>query len=40
VQGIPTTILVDREGRERGRLEGAVDWASDAAVAEIRRLVG
>jgi thiol-disulfide isomerase/thioredoxin len=40
VQGIPTTLIVDREGRERGRLVGAVDWASDAAAAEIRGLVG
>ena len=39
-RGLPTTIIVDRQGRERGRLEGAADWASDAAVAEIRRLVG
>ena len=32
--------LVDRQGRERGRLEGPVDWASDAALAAVRRLVG
>ena len=40
VRGIPTTLVVDAEGRERGRLEGAADWASDAAVAEIKGLVG
>jgi thiol-disulfide isomerase/thioredoxin len=40
VRGIPTTLIVDREGRERGRLQGAVDWASDAAVATVRGLVG
>jgi thiol-disulfide isomerase/thioredoxin len=39
-RGIPTTLLVDRQGRERGRLEGPVDWASDAALAAVRRLVG
>ena len=39
-RGIPTTILVDRQGRERGRMEGPVAWASDAAVAAIRGLVG
>ncbi len=39
-RGIPTTLIVDRQGRERGRLEGAVDWASEAAVAAVRRLVG
>ncbi|CAH2600556.1 Thiol:disulfide oxidoreductase TlpA [Rhodovastum atsumiense] len=39
-RGIPTTIILDRAGRERARLEGSADWASDAAVAEIRRLTG
>ena len=39
-RGIPTTLIIDRAGRERGRLEGAIDWASEAAVAEIRGLVG
>ncbi len=39
-RGIPTTLILDRQGRERARLEGAADWASEAAVAEIRRLVG
>ena len=32
-RGIPTTVLIDRNGRERGRLEGGADWASDEAVA-------
>ena len=31
VQGIPVTVLIDREGRERARLEGAADWAAPAA---------
>ena len=39
-RGVPTTLVIDRQGRERGRLEGAADWASDAAAAEIRRLAG
>jgi thiol-disulfide isomerase/thioredoxin len=39
-QGLPTSIVVDRQGRERGRLEGGIAWDSDAAIAEIRRLVG
>ena len=38
-RGIPTTLIVDRQGRERGRLEGGADWASDAAVEAIRGLV-
>jgi thiol-disulfide isomerase/thioredoxin len=40
VAGLPTTLIIDRQGRERGRFEGAVDWAADATVAKIRQLVG
>jgi len=39
-RGLPTTIVIDRQGREQGRVEGAIDWASDATIAELRRLVG
>ncbi len=39
-RGVPTTIIIDRQGRERARLEGAADWASPAALADIRKLVG
>ncbi len=35
VRGLPTTILVDRVGREVARLEGAADWDSAAALAAI-----
>jgi thiol-disulfide isomerase/thioredoxin len=35
-RGLPTTFLIDREGREIGRLEGAASWDSDAAVAFLR----
>jgi thiol-disulfide isomerase/thioredoxin len=38
--GLPTTLVLDRQGRERGRLEGGADWGSDAAVERIRALVG
>jgi thiol-disulfide isomerase/thioredoxin len=38
-QGIPTTHIVSRDGKERGRLEGAADWSSPATIALIRRLV-
>jgi thiol-disulfide isomerase/thioredoxin len=38
-RGLPTTLIIDRRGREVGRLEGAVDWAADATVAELPRLV-
>ena len=39
-RGIPTTYIIDRKGFERGRAEGAVDWAAPATVATIKRLVG
>ncbi len=37
-RGLPTTLIVDRSGRARGKLEGGADWASDAAVAMIEKL--
>ena len=40
VRGIPTTLVIDRQGREVAWLEGSVNWASDPAVATVRRLVG
>jgi len=40
VRGIPTTLIIDRQGRERARLEGGADWASDAALAAIRKVAG
>ena len=40
VRGLPTSILVDREGRERARLEGAAAWDSPEFVALVRRLTG
>ncbi|HEY0419607.1 MAG TPA: TlpA disulfide reductase family protein [Acetobacteraceae bacterium] len=39
-RGLPTTLLIDRQGRERARLEGAADWASPDTVAAVRRLTG
>ncbi len=39
-RGIPTTLLIDRSGKERGRLEGAADWASDESVGVIRKMIG
>jgi thiol-disulfide isomerase/thioredoxin len=40
VRGIPTTLVIDRQGREVAYLEGSVDWATDPAVATIKALVG
>jgi thiol-disulfide isomerase/thioredoxin len=37
--GLPATILVDREGREVGRLVGPADWASPEAVALIEKVI-
>ena len=34
--GLPATILVDRQGREIGRLLGPADWASPEAQALVR----
>ena len=39
-RGIPTTLLIDGSGKERGRLEGAADWASADSVGVIRKLIG
>jgi thiol-disulfide isomerase/thioredoxin len=40
VRGIPTTIIVDKQGRECARLEGAADWATAAAAAKVKALIG
>lgn len=37
--GLPTTLLIDRDGREIGRLVGPTEWDSPAIVAQIRRVV-
>ena len=39
-RGLPTTLIIDREGREVARLEGAAEWAHPDALARLRRLVG
>ncbi len=38
VMGMPVTVLIDREGRERARLIGGADWSSEAAKQVIREL--
>jgi thiol-disulfide isomerase/thioredoxin len=30
--GLPTTIIIDRDGKERGRLLGPAEWDSDRAI--------
>lgn len=38
VRGLPTTILLDRAGREVARLEGEAEWDRPEMLAAIRRL--
>jgi len=37
VVGLPTSLLMDREGREVWRYAGAAEWDSDEWMAEIRK---
>lgn len=37
--GLPTTLLIDRETREIGRLQGPFDWGSERAVRQISALL-
>ena len=39
-RGLPTTIVLDRKGRERARLVGPAEWDKPEMLAAIRRLVG
>ena len=34
--GLPATLLIDRQGRELGRILGPADWASPEAVALVK----
>lgn len=34
--GLPATVLIDRQGREIGRLLGPADWASPEAIALVK----
>ncbi len=38
-EGLPTTILYDRSGRERARLSGGADWSTTEARAVLDRLL-
>ena len=38
VPGIPTSIIIDRSGMQRGRMEGSADWSAPAAIALVRQL--
>jgi thiol-disulfide isomerase/thioredoxin len=40
VVGVPTTLLVDREGREIGRMAGPAEWGAPDIVDFLRRIIG
>ncbi len=40
VRGLPTSVIVDRQGREVARLEGAAEWDAPEMVAALRELIG
>jgi hypothetical protein len=40
VNVLPTSILIDAEGRELGRIEGEADWAKPEAVALMKAAMG
>ena len=37
-RGLPTTLLINREGREVARIEGPAEWASPAVIGYFREL--
>lgn len=37
--GVPTTLLIDRQGRELGRLTGTAEWDSDEALKFVRSTI-
>ena len=39
-RGLPTTVIVDRQGREQARLEGDAAWDAPEFLTAIRRLAG
>lgn len=39
-RGLPTTVIVDRQGREKARVEGDAAWDAPEFLAAIRRLAG
>ena len=38
--GMPTTLLIDRDGKELGRLAGPAEWKSEDAKRLIKRAIG
>jgi thiol-disulfide isomerase/thioredoxin len=40
IRGVPTTLILDRRGREVARLTGEADWAAPQMVKYLRGLIG
>jgi len=40
VQGLPTSFVIDREGKVLGRVEGAADWDAPKLLAILKSFVG
>jgi thiol-disulfide isomerase/thioredoxin len=40
VTGLPTSVLIDKDGRELGRLVGDAEWDSPEAVALVKQAMG
>lgn len=38
--GLPTTLLIDRDGQELGRLRGPFDWTARSAVNQLSKIIG
>jgi len=38
-RGIPTSLVIDKQGREVARMEGSADWSTPAAAALVQKLV-
>jgi len=39
-RGLPTTLLIGRDGMERARIEGDAAWGTPEAVAQVREILG
>lgn len=39
LRGLPTTIVLDRQGQEVGRLEGTIDWTAPKVVQKLEKLI-
>jgi hypothetical protein len=37
-RGIPTSLIIDKKGQERARLEGSADWSKPDAAQIVRKL--